>query len=524
MLAALLPRHKRTLPVARPYQEEAVSAISRDWEEGILRVLSVLPGGAGKSTIAGFLIDKEVLESGRVLILADRKKLIRQFCRRIELDFGLATSIEMANEKEDGTSVVGASIQTMARRIAQGKFHPEDFTLLVMDEAHLSLSPAWQAIAKHFSKARILGLTATPRASGQKDLFQFFESKAIDIPIARLWDEKWLAPLDTLNIPLSIPLEKTNNKDWADEEIDHCIEPYLDRCADWMAESKDAKGRCSLAFLPLITTSQKFTNKLNARGLRAMHVDGTMDEDEVTNITDRLAKGQLDCVCSSLLLSVGVDIKPVNLVLNLRPTKSWVLYCQIAYRGTRLYDPAEDEPGWPLKSNCLLVDPLWQCDDHNLQQPPDIIAKDEEEAEGMKELIRTGGGKPQGLLKVQSTFRHAKEIATAKLLAEMSKRRERLISAKDYHLMMGADYSPRHKWEYDPIYPIQRDQLMMMDVDLQTVSNAGEANRIIQALTSDRKKTGQGSYKASRYALTLGMQNAMTASRQDVSDWIETHK
>ncbi|HEQ5972417.1 TPA: DEAD/DEAH box helicase family protein, partial [Streptococcus pyogenes] len=56
----------------RPYQEEARSAVQKEWEEGRKRTLLVLPTGCGKTIVFSKIIEDRVRLGERVLVLAHR--------------------------------------------------------------------------------------------------------------------------------------------------------------------------------------------------------------------------------------------------------------------------------------------------------------------------------------------------------------------------------------------------------------------------------------------------------------------
>ena len=66
----------------RPYQNEAVTAIRREWSEGKQRTLLVLPTGGGKTVVMSKVAEGAVQEGGRVLIMAHRGELLTQAADR----------------------------------------------------------------------------------------------------------------------------------------------------------------------------------------------------------------------------------------------------------------------------------------------------------------------------------------------------------------------------------------------------------------------------------------------------------
>lgn len=80
----------------RPYQQEAIDAIRRDFDAGHKSVLLVLPTGAGKTVVFSEFI--RTFE-GRVLVLAHRKDLVNQAAKSLSRHLGERVGIEMAGQR-----------------------------------------------------------------------------------------------------------------------------------------------------------------------------------------------------------------------------------------------------------------------------------------------------------------------------------------------------------------------------------------------------------------------------------------
>lgn len=401
-----------------------------------------------------------------------------------------------------------------------------------MHNCHRILGPGYQSLLAHFGKTEVMGLTATPRRTDQKDLMKFFDEKVIDVPMNQLIKEGILAPLTIDNCPIDIKISGASKTgDFTDEEVAHAIEPYLESCA--MAIRDRAAGRCTLAFLPLIELSKKFCLILQSLGVRAAHVDGTMKEKDVNKILLDLELGKLECVTNSMLLTEGVDVRPVNCIMNLRPTKSWGLFSQIIGRETRTFDPSNvrhfsdaakkryKECKWPLKTDGLILDPIWLCEELNpLKRPACLLAKDDEEEKAIMEKI-AGGEKD--LMKATESVAHDRAEALRERLARMADRKSRLVNAMDFFLrqgdMNGAEYEPIARWQMEAVTQGQRNILIGHGIDLATVKDKGMATMLIDSIMK-RSHAGLASISMVKTAESLGLPNAVNMSRDEVKAFI----
>ncbi len=516
-----------------PYQNDFDVAVKKAFADGFKKVLCVLPTGGGKTFCAGEQIAQRVEKGKRCLTLAHTRKLVHQFKNSVEDQFGIEGSVESGDSRSTKTPLVVSTIQSMQKRINSGKFRPDEFDLIVVDEAHRILSPGYAEALKHF-KADVIGLTATPRRGDQKCLMTCFDTKAIDIPLNRLIDEGFLAPLTIINFPLKIELKGASKTgDFSEEEVAHAIEPYLESCADELVKHK---GRCMLVFLPLIKTSKMFTQMLINRGMKAEHVDGEMGLKETDLVKHRLEKGDIEVVCNSMLYTEGIDIRPVNLILNLRPTRSWTLYTQCCGRGTRTFDPLINgvkDTIWPVKTDCILLDPLWQCDQHSLlQRPASLVATSDDEAEEMDKKFKEMESADDfdgeiDLLDVKKAVANDREEALRERLKKLADRKRRQVSAMDLFLSMGrldlAEYEPMAKWEMEKMTDGQRATLINNGIDLDTIKDKGHASKVIEAII-ERIQKGMCSIKMAKYAQSFGLENAMDLPYNFVSDYIAKAK
>lgn len=68
----------------RPYQNEAKVKVMAEWEQGNKKTLLVLPTGTGKTIVFSSIIEDEVREGKRVLVLAHRGELLDQAADKLE--------------------------------------------------------------------------------------------------------------------------------------------------------------------------------------------------------------------------------------------------------------------------------------------------------------------------------------------------------------------------------------------------------------------------------------------------------
>lgn len=491
----------------RPYQQEAREAIFEQWDGGVLKTLLVLPTGCGKTIVFAKVTEDCVRRGDRVLILAHRGELLEQAADKIRQSTGLGCAVEKAEETCMGSwfRVVVGSVQTMMREKRLGQFPEDYFQTIIIDEAHHCISDSYQKVLNHFSSAKILGVTATPDRGDMRNLGSYFESLSYEYTLPKAIKEGYLSPIKALTIPLKIDMTGVGVQagDFKASDISTALDPYLQGIAQEM--EKYCKDKKTVVFLPLVKTSQKFRDLLNAHGFRAAEVNGdSQDRSEVLEAFDR---GEYNVLCNSMLLTEGWDCPSVDCVVVLRPTKVRSLYCQMVGRGTRL------SPG---KDHLLLLDFLWHTERHELCHPASLICQDEEVAKKMTEHIEQAGC-PVDIEEAEKTAAEdvvaQREEALAKQLEEMKRRKKKLVDPLQFEMSIQAEdlsgYVPAFGWEMGPPSEKQKATLETLGILPDQIENAGKAAKILDRLDK-RKEEGLTTPKQIRFLEGRGFQHVGT--------------
>jgi type I restriction enzyme R subunit len=162
-------RLNQNIKLLRGYQLEAVRALQKAYAKGQNRFLFEMATGTGK-TLLSAAVTKLFIRSGnanRVLFLVDRLELEEQAWRNFVHYLGKdgISSVIYKRERENwiNAQVVVTTIQSFsAGNRFLTEFSPNDFQLIISDEAHRTISGNNRVIFEYFIGAK-LGLTATPK-------------------------------------------------------------------------------------------------------------------------------------------------------------------------------------------------------------------------------------------------------------------------------------------------------------------------------------------------------------------------
>lgn len=499
----------------RPYQQETKDKVLEGFKT-YRKQLVVFPTGGGKTILFSSLA--QAMQPKRTLILAHREELVDQAIEKLRLSTGIFAQKEKANHKASlHAPVVVASVQTMAKRL--GKWPSNHFALVVADESHHSVSDQWQRPLRHFDPhALVLGVTATPNRTDQKNLGNYFEHIASEIMLYDLIHQGYLSEIKVKSIPLQLDIRGVKS---IAGDLDSCglgdaLEPYLGMIARAIAD--EAAFRKCLAFLPLVATSKKFVDACKSEGLRACHVDG--ESPDRKEILAAFSAGEYDLLSNAMLLTEGYDEPTVDCIIPLRPTKSSGLYSQMVGRGTRIH---------PAKQDLLLLDFLWLHEKHNLIHPAHLVAGDEELAEAMTEAMQahSGGGSSQPILDLEDLMTETQAAREKKLqeeLAAKAKKKARVVDAMEFCMSLGdaaaSDYQPTQDWEFHQPTVNQLSRLSQAGVDVDSIKNKGHAQKIIDLILA-RQHLGLASPKQVRYLRQFGHPHPETATLAQASAYLD---
>lgn len=492
----------------RPYQEEAKNAIFEQWKKGTRRTLLVLPTGCGKTIVFAKVTEDCVRHGNRVLVLAHRGELLDQAADKIRKTTGLGCAVEKAEESCQGSwfRIVVGSVQTLMREKRLNQFPEDYFNTIIVDEAHHCISDSYQRVLKHFPDANVLGVTATPDRGDMRNLGQYFESLAYEYTLPKAIKEGYLSPIKALTIPLKIDMSGVSVQagDFKIGEIGTALDPYLEGIAAEM--EKYCQDKKTVVFLPLVKTSQKFRDILNEHGFQAAEVNG--ESQDRAEILRDFESGKYNVLCNSMLLTEGWDCPSVDCIVVLRPTKVRSLYCQMVGRGTRL------SPG---KDHLLLLDFLWNTERHELCHPASLICESEEVAQRMTENLKKEAGYPVDLEEAEEKASQdvvaQREEALAKQLAEMRRRKKKLVDPLQFEMSIQAEdlsgYIPSFGWEIGPATENQKKTLEKLGILPDQIENAGKAAKLLDRLDK-RRQEGLTTPKQIRFLEGRGFQHVGT--------------
>ncbi len=347
----------------KAYQAEMLNRLARERELGRTRNLLVAATGTGKTVVAA--LDYRALckaQGGqpRLLFVAHRVEILRQAMATYRQALRSPSFGEVLAEGRAPASYdhLFASIQSVGAAGLLERFGPDFWHTVVIDECHHLPAQSFDAFARRVRPNFLLGLTATPLRADGKPIAEYFDPRPDNRPAVevRLWhalDQQLLAPFEYYGTADETDLSDVHWTGGATEiaDLDRVISGDHIR-ARLVIQSvqkycSDLKEMRALAFCVSVRHAEFMAEQFKAAGLAAVSVTGGTDREVRQGIPSRLARGDIQIVCTCDLYNEGVDLPDVNTLLLLRPTQSPVLFEQQLGRGLRLARG---------KESCLVLD------------------------------------------------------------------------------------------------------------------------------------------------------------------------
>lgn len=335
----------------RPYQVDLVDRTRKQVTPkrlggfGVRRVILQSGTGSGKGTMSAFLAQQGWKKGSRVLLLADKRKLVWQFVRDLN-KLGVPHGIVMSGDSvHTNASVVVASRDTLIAWMKAGR-DIGHFDIIIIDEAHLSLGAGFQWLLAKFPMAYVIGPTATPARGDGRRLDDYWEAMECGVPTSQLIAEGWLLAPEVYHPPELAAARAAGEK--ISGMAGHPV-------TQWLAYAKDLP---TVAFCQTRAEARElmtmFSDPDFGADIACEYVDGDDDDQTRDAILARLKSGETKVVCCCDLWITGVDLPELACMIAWRKFDSDVQWYQACGRIMRpVLNPTTGLPDPTLKPRCI---------------------------------------------------------------------------------------------------------------------------------------------------------------------------
>lgn len=427
--------------------------------------------GLGKTLLMAGLA--KTWPKGRIMMISHRFELNIQAQKTFELYCDEPVDFEQAGYEADQCTlsnrckIVVASVQTLnAKRKGRRrleKFDPNDFGLIMIDEAHRAVSATYRRVIDYFLEnnpdCRLVGVTATPDRLDGVGLGHVFETVACDLNIRWGIDNGWLVPLKQKIVvvdDLDFSSVKSGKNELGEADLDlrqltELIEDeqVLHEMAGPIIEQSGAKS--CIVFCPSVSHAQRLSEIINRhRPGTSIALDGSLPPMNPIRqeMLQRFKDGDTQFLCNCGIATEGFDAPKAEIIAMCRPTKSRALYTQMVGRGTRPLPGVVDGKATvedriaaisrSAKPYATVIDFVGQASRHNLVCTGDILVGENEPKE-IVEAARRIVSNPNFDRDMVSAIKMAKE----EIEKQEAARRAKLTARARYRVSESSIWSPR---------------------------------------------------------------------------------
>lgn len=361
------------------HQRQTVTRLKETLRDDPTQAVLHLPTGAGKTRTAMSFICDELRAYPKTLVIwvAAAEELCEQAAAEFEkawLHLGdrdisvvryWGNSNPDLNDESDGIIICGLKklYSSISANSQPWERLADRCSLVVVDEAHQAIAETYQSaikiIAKRNDKTKLLGLTATPGRTysdidEDEKLSDFFGRKKVsmtvkgyDSPFDYLVEAGYLSSTRFLRLAYEgIGSELSNSE--AIELADAAEVPDRVLSALGHDDQRNIKILTTIealarrhsriiVFAPTVENASDLSVVLRARGLEANAITSKTDKNERERLINRYREEGDECriLVNFGVLVAGFDAPETSAAVICRPTKSLVLYSQMAGRAMR---------------------------------------------------------------------------------------------------------------------------------------------------------------------------------------------
>ncbi|MEA5034206.1 DEAD/DEAH box helicase [Cloacibacillus evryensis] len=268
---------------------------------------------------------------GRMLILSHRDELVRQPRKYFDCSFAIEQG---PNHAGRGAEIVSASVPSIVRRLKS--FDPDEFDIIIVDEAHHAAAPSYRKIMDYFCPRLLLGFTATPNRADGIGLDAWFDDIIFERDLEWGIKNGYLADIYCLRVDIGYDLRDVATRlgDYSSDDLDKACNIQSANQAVADAYRRYAKGQ-TLIFAVSVAHARAIAAEIPG----AEVVVGGEDR---TETLEKFRRGELRCIVNCMVFTEGTDLPNIETVMIVRPTQNVSLYTQMVGRGTRLF-PGKDK-------------------------------------------------------------------------------------------------------------------------------------------------------------------------------------
>lgn len=289
------------------------------------------------------------------LILVHRRELVEQAAHHCERAYpDKSIEVEMGASHASGMAdITIASIQSLVSADRIAKFDPNNFKLVLVDEAHHAVASSYLRTFEHFglreqnqSQCALVGVSATMSRFDGLKLGAAIDHIVYHKDYLDMIEAKWLSNVIFTTVESKANLSKVKtgkDGDFLTSSLSRAVNTEKTNEITVKAWLSEAQGRHStIVFCVDIAHVMSMTSAFRRLGIDARYITG---ETPTRVRAERLAefkRRQFPVLINCGIFTEGTDMPNIDCVLLARPTRSRNLLIQMIGRGMRLFTGKQD--------------------------------------------------------------------------------------------------------------------------------------------------------------------------------------
>lgn len=328
-----LPKQRGAIIDLREHQEDALRALEELRSAG--NTIALLPHATGTGKTVTAIADAKRL-GGRTLFIVHTRDLVNQAANKFKDLWPDATRGLFLDAVHDTDEhVIVGTVQSVSKNLSL--FRSDDFSYLIVDEAHHATAESYQQVLKYFKPRFTLGLTATEDRADGLSALEVFRNAAHRLSLREAVECGELVPIRCVRVETNVDLTKVrfNEVQYNRRDIEEAIlVPSRDQLiVDTYVEH--VRGRKAAIFCVNVRHGESLAALFQSHDIPARSVSGRMPTKARKAVLDDFAAGTIRVLCACDLLNEGWDCPDLEVLFMARPTLSKVIYLQQLGRGTR---------------------------------------------------------------------------------------------------------------------------------------------------------------------------------------------
>ncbi|MEK7568782.1 MAG: DEAD/DEAH box helicase, partial [Patescibacteria group bacterium] len=314
------------------------NSLERGEKEGYIK----LPTGVGKTVLFSQIVESLGLKT---LIVVPSKVLVKQTGEKLE-EF---TDLEFGNyyqeEKDFSKLVTNITYNSLVTSVENGLIHPDDFGVLVLDEAHKALGEKRIETLEKFDCIK-LGFTATPEYSKERHISNILEHEIHSMNIVEAVQEGLISRFKSILAFTETDLSNVTTQGtsgYNEKELEKAINNHSRNLSAVELYKTMFDGKSAIAYCGGLEHARAVKKLFNEQQISCRMISGQTPPEERKEILEQFKNGEIKVLCNARLLIEGFDEPRASVALNLHPTLSRVDAEQRAGRVLRLNENNPDK-------------------------------------------------------------------------------------------------------------------------------------------------------------------------------------